>query len=84
MTKKNWNGEMHIADVLEGQLLFLLEGELKNVDSSYCSPASTRLPAGNLSPEALAWHMLNETLTLVNMAAVQEKARPASPSKWCL
>lgn len=32
-------------------------------------------------PAALAWHMLNEIQTLVNMAAIQEKARPASQFK---
>lgn len=46
--------------------------------------SSTKLPAGNLSPAARTWHRLNETQTLVNMAAVQEKARPAFLSKWCL
>lgn len=40
---------MRRADGLEGQSTLLLEGELKNADSSYCSPASTRLPAGNLT-----------------------------------
>lgn len=48
------------------------------------SSSTHRLPAGNLSPAAPTWHELNETQTLVNMAAGQEKARPASLSKWCL
>lgn len=37
------------ADVLGVQSPLLLEGELKNTDSSSRSPASTRLSAGNLT-----------------------------------
>lgn len=35
-------------------------------------------------PAALAWHVLNEIQTSVNMAVIQERARPASRSKWGL
>lgn len=84
MSRKNEDGEMHGADGLGGQLLLLLEGELRSADSSYCSPGIHKASSRKSHPAALAWPMLNEIQTLVNMAAIQERARPASWSKWCL
>lgn len=85
MSRKDEDGEMRGAYVVERRPVAVAfgmrteEGRQQLLFSSIHKTSSR-----NSHPAALAWHMLNEIQTLVNMAAIQEKARPASRFKRCL